>query len=67
MTQPEIISELQTRRFMLGLDQQSLSIKAGLHKNQVGRIENQHNNPTLKTLLAICDALNLSLVLEPKQ
>ena len=51
--------ELETIRVKKGYSRYSLSIKAGLSKLAVSRIEKGEVTPTPKSAKKICDALNV--------
>lgn len=51
--------ELETIRIKKGYSRHSLSIKAGLSKLAVSRIEKGEVNPTPKNAKKICDALEV--------
>ena len=54
-------TELRRRREELGLSQESLAGKAGVHLNTVGRIERGTYNPTVLMLGAIASILSAEL------
>jgi transcriptional regulator with XRE-family HTH domain len=53
--------EIRRRRQALGVSQDVLASKAGVHCNVVGRTERGIYNPSVMTLDAIAAALNVSL------
>jgi transcriptional regulator with XRE-family HTH domain len=53
--------EIRRRRQALGISQDVLASKAGVHCNVVGRTERGIYNPSVMTLDAISAALNVSL------
>jgi transcriptional regulator with XRE-family HTH domain len=55
-------TEIRRRRQKLGISQQLLATKAGIHCNVVGRSERGTYNPTVLTLDAIAAALRTSIV-----
>jgi transcriptional regulator with XRE-family HTH domain len=55
-------SEIRHRRQKLGISQDVLATKAGVHCNVVGRTERGIYNPSVVTLDAIAAALNTSMV-----
>ncbi len=54
--------EIARIRAERGISQERLAECAGVHRNYVGLVERGERNPTLKTLLAITGALELSLI-----
>jgi transcriptional regulator with XRE-family HTH domain len=55
-------SEIRHRRQKLGISQDVLATKAGVHCNVIGRTERGTYNPTVLKLDAIAAALNVSIV-----
>ena len=51
------ILEARTR---LGISQERLAELAKLHRNYIGKIEREISSPTVESLFAIADALNMS-------
>lgn len=59
-SQREIIGEaVRNYRMETGFSQESLSEKADVHPNYVGRIERGECSPTIETLLKIARALKV--------
>jgi transcriptional regulator with XRE-family HTH domain len=54
-------AEIRKRREALGLSQEELAGKAGVHVNVVGRLERGVYNPTVLLLQAIAAALKANL------
>jgi ribosome-binding protein aMBF1 (putative translation factor) len=54
-------------RIRKGLSQAELATRLNMQQPAIARIESGHGNPGLRTLLAIAEALDSSLVLEYKQ
>lgn len=52
------VREIRARR---GWSQEALGASAGLHRNYVGALERGLINPTLKTLLALMEGLDVPL------
>lgn len=52
---------LKSIRLAKGLSQEELCFKAGLSKNQIGNIERGEVNVTLSTIVAVADALGMSV------
>jgi transcriptional regulator with XRE-family HTH domain len=52
---------LQHRREALGLSMNAVAQRAGLSQQMVSYVERGMRNPTLETLLRICDALETPL------
>jgi predicted transcriptional regulator len=55
-------AEIRRRRQGLGISQDMLATKAGVHLNVIGRIERGIYNPTIMTLKAIASALGTRMV-----
>jgi transcriptional regulator with XRE-family HTH domain len=53
--------EVRKLRTELGISQELLAEKAGLHRNAIGRLERGSLNPTFSTLKSVADKLNTSL------
>ena len=51
---------LRERREAIGLSQEELGHLAGLHRTYVGSLERGERNATLKCIVRICAALQLS-------
>ena len=58
---------LQARRKELGLNQIDTAEIAGISVHTLSNIETGTGNPTVETLLELCELLGLELVLRPKQ
>jgi DNA-binding XRE family transcriptional regulator len=52
---------IRARRKQVGLSQEALAERAGLHSNYIGMIERGQRNPSATTLFAVAKALGLSL------
>jgi len=52
---------LRKRRQAAGLSQEDLGFKAGITMRYVSVLENNKRQPTISTMIVICDALELSL------
>lgn len=48
-------------RSQIGLSQEQLAEKAGLHRTHIGQIERGEGNPTLENICKIACALNISV------
>ena len=46
-----------------GMTQQELSVRTGIPRANVARLETKEKNPTYKTILAVCQALDIDLEL----
>ena len=53
--------QIRNRRIELGLSQEALAERAGLHRTYVGMIERGEKNITLYNLLKFAKALNITL------
>jgi len=51
---------LRSERLRLGLTQQDVALRAGVHINFVGRIERGQAEPSLSTIFALAQALELA-------
>jgi transcriptional regulator with XRE-family HTH domain len=61
-----VVSALDSRRVELGLTKAELANRADMPPAVVRRLfSQQHKNPTLTTLIAIADALDLAIQLQP--
>jgi len=49
---------IRDRRKLLGLSQEGLSLRSGIDRSHMGRIERGERNVTLLNLIRICAALN---------
>ncbi|WP_446936285.1 helix-turn-helix domain-containing protein [Lysinibacillus fusiformis] len=49
-------------REQAGISQETLSFRAGLHRNYISSLELAQKNPTYTTLLKLSKALNVSLI-----
>lgn len=52
---------VQKRRKALGLSQEQLAERAGLHRTYIGMIERSEKNITLRNIEKIAKALNVSI------
>ena len=50
---------VRKRRLEMGMSQEELAHKAGLHRTYVGGIERGERNPSLSSLAKIADALDV--------
>ena len=48
-------------RLARGLSQEQLAFKAGIHRTYLGGIERGERNPTLKNIVSIAQALDITL------
>ena len=56
-----VIDQLMLRRKELGLSHEKLAAKIKISRAAIGLIESKKRNPTLLTVLKLCDALGVSL------
>lgn len=56
-----IALRLRNRRKALGLTQEQLAERAGVHPTYIGQVERGEKNITVKKLCAICEALDYPL------
>jgi transcriptional regulator with XRE-family HTH domain len=55
-----VCKSVHERRELLGISQEELASRAGLHRTYISDIERGARNPSLKTLSRLADALELS-------
>lgn len=60
-----LLNQIRNRRLQLGLQIQDMTLRAGLTRQQYGKIE-KGGNPRLSTLDQIAEGLDASMVLVPK-
>jgi len=53
--------KVRTERIKLGLSQEELAARAGVHRTYIGMIERAEKNITLENIGKICKGLNLKL------
>lgn len=53
--------KVRAERTRLGLSQEELATKAGVHRTYIGMIERAEKNITLENIQKICKALNLKI------
>lgn len=67
----QAVSEvIRAHRARLGISQESLSIKAGVHRTFISKIEKASRNPTIESVFRLAAALGLEpeeLIFEIKQ
>ena len=51
--------ELSNARSDKGISQEELAAQAGVTREYISKLENNHSSPTVDTLLAICKALDI--------
>jgi len=54
-------NKVRKERTKLGLSQESLAVKAGVHRTYIGMIERAEKNITLENIEKVAKALNLKL------
>lgn len=52
--------ELRAVREALGMSQEQLAFKAGVHRTYVSLLERDKKSPTLNVLFRVCEALGIS-------
>ena len=52
---------VRTRREQLGLSQESLAFRAGLHRNYISDIELGLKSPTLRVIVRLAEALGVTV------
>ena len=63
MTTTEITSHIKAARIAAGMSQDDLAIKSQISKRMIAYIESGKASATLKTLHALCAALNLKITI----
>lgn len=53
--------KVREERTMLGLSQERLASRAGVHRTYIGMIERAEKNITLENIQKVCKALNLKI------
>jgi len=53
--------KVRERRVELGLSQEELASRAGVHRTYIGMIERAEKNITLENIQKVCKALNLKI------
>ena len=53
--------KLRQERMKLGMSQEELAARAGVHRTYIGMIERAEKNITLENIEKVCKALNVSL------
>lgn len=54
-------NKVREERVKLGLSQEELAARAGVHRTYIGMIERAEKNITLENIQKICKALNLKI------
>jgi transcriptional regulator with XRE-family HTH domain len=54
-------NKVRAERMKLGLSQEELAERAGVHRTYIGMIERAEKNITLENIEKICKALNMSI------
>jgi transcriptional regulator with XRE-family HTH domain len=57
----ELGERIRERRKALGISQEQLGERAGLHRTYVGQVERGDVNVTVRTLLAVADGLGVDV------
>jgi transcriptional regulator with XRE-family HTH domain len=55
-------NRVRQEREHLGLSQEGLASRCGLHRTYIGGIERGERNPTLQTISLLADALDVAIV-----
>ncbi|WP_420612207.1 helix-turn-helix domain-containing protein [Candidatus Spongiisocius sp.] len=66
MTPHEIGAEIRARRKLLRLTQEDVADLAGVNRRLVSEVERGMVSVTLRNLIAICSAVGLDLVSQPR-
>lgn len=59
--QRELGRRIRERRAELGLSQEALALRAGIHRTYIGSLETGQRNPSLENLCRLADALESPL------
>lgn len=54
-------NKVRSERLMLGISQEELAARAGVHRTYIGMIERAEKNITLENIEKLCKALGLKL------
>lgn len=54
-------ANVRERRIVLGLSQEELAARAGVHRTYIGMVERAEKNVTLRNIERIAKALNMSV------
>lgn len=54
-------NKVRKERLRIGISQEELAARAGVHRTYIGMVERAEKNITLKNIDKICEALNLSI------
>jgi transcriptional regulator with XRE-family HTH domain len=65
MTKEDIGAEIKARRIQLQLTQKALADKLNMNVQHIPNIEKGVTNLTIKSLIAICEALNMEIRINP--
>lgn len=66
MTPIEIVQTIKARRTSLGLSQQEVADRLGIHRQSYERIENGRSSPTLQSIISIAEAMDLEIDIRHK-
>lgn len=58
----EIASVVRKKRDLMGITQQDLAFRSGIHLRSINNIEGGKGNPSLDTLLKIAEVLKLEVI-----
>ena len=54
-------NKVRKERLRIGISQEELAARAGVHRTYIGMVERAEKNITLKNIDKICEALNLGI------
>jgi transcriptional regulator with XRE-family HTH domain len=62
MDTSEISVAIRKKRDLMGITQQDLAVRSGVHLRSINNIEGGKGNPSLDTLLKIAEVLKLEVI-----
>jgi transcriptional regulator with XRE-family HTH domain len=62
MNTSEISVVIRKKRDLMGITQQDLAVRSGVHLRSINNIEGGKGNPSLDTLLKIAEVLKLEVI-----
>ncbi len=59
----EIATVIRKKRDAFGLSQSDLSFRTGLHIRSIHNVESGKGNPSINTLIKLCEVLDLQIII----